>query len=163
MYKLMLLQTCSFHHKASVEEVMLFYRVSRLTWWPLPACPVYLPAIILSSIMHSCAWLPTATRMTWDLVCCLAVKRQSCERSWPPARGLSISILVQLCFPSFQPSSIILFLSSLFFFFQHCPLGGEWGRNGKRECSKRESERQREKTRERERCDILQGIVGTHW
>lgn len=108
--------------------------------------------------LHNAAFCLTyccmTTKTTLDLVCCIAVEQQSCERSWPHNRGLSISMLVQLCSPSFLPSSIILFLFSLFLISE---LSLRYGGNGKREWSKKK------KRRKGERWDILQGIVGTHW
>lgn len=101
---------------------------NHLTWWPLAAYAVYLLLLILPSIMHFCAWLIMTTRTTLDFVCCFAIKQQqSCERSWPPAHGLSISMLVQLCFPSFLPSSIILFPFA-FFFFSPSTIPEVWGK-----------------------------------
>lgn len=114
---------------------------NHLTWWPLQTSPSYIQALILPSIIHCCAWLIMTTRTTWDLVCWFAVKRQSCERSWPPACGLSISILVQLCLPSILPSSI-LHHSSFLFFSKHYPWGmGEMERGSvARKGRKRERE-----------------------
>lgn len=105
---------------------------NHLTWWPLAAYPVYLLLLILPSIMHFCAWLIMTTRTTLDFVC----KQLSCERSWPPARGLSISMLVQLCFSLF--STILHHSLPLLFFFFFLPARSlRYGGNGKREWSKK--------------------------
>lgn len=113
---------------------------NHLTWWPLASYPVHLLVLISPSIIHFYAWLMVAMRTTLDLICCFAVKQQGCERSWPPARGLSISILVQLCFPSF---STILHqsLPLLFFFLPALSLryGMERGREKKIEREQRYS------------------------
>ncbi len=117
---------------------------SHLTWWPLAAYPVYPPLLILPSIMHFCACLIMTTRTTVDFVSCFAVKQQSCERSWPPARGLSISILVQLCFPSFLPFSIILFPFVFFFFLTALSLRYSDMERGSGAKKKREKEKRAE-------------------